>query len=65
MTSVSEPRPDGWADHRSMQLESALTTTPHERLTWLEEAIRFAFAAGALPRREHSTDRIPPLEEDS
>lgn len=65
MTGVSEPRPDGWEIHRSMQLESALATTPQERLTWLEEAIRFAFATGALPRREHSTDRVPPLEKDS
>ena len=65
MTRVSEPRPDGWEIHRRMQLESALATTPLERLTWLEEAIQFAFAAGALPRREHSTDWVPPLDEDS
>jgi hypothetical protein len=64
MTGVSGPRPDGWEIHRSMQLESALATTPQERLEWLEEAIRFAFAAGALPRLDHSTDRVPRLEED-
>jgi hypothetical protein len=57
MTGVSEPRPEGWEIHRSMQLESALATTPQERLEWLEGAIRFAFAAGALPRPEHSAGR--------
>lgn len=53
MSDPHLPRTDGWATHRRAQLEGVLAaTTPQERLAWLEEAIRFAFAAGALPRRE-------------
>jgi len=52
MTSGSQPRPDGWADHERIQLKANLATTPQERLKWLEQAIRFAHASGALPRRD-------------
>ena len=53
MSDPHRPRADGWATHRRAQLEGVLAaTTPQERLAWLEEAIRFAFAAGTLPRRE-------------
>ena len=38
-----------WADVERTQLESVLTsTTPAERLAWLEEAMRLAHASGAL-----------------
>ncbi len=48
----SERRPDdvAWTDHRDAQIDAWLTTTPAERLAWLEEAIGFAHRAGALPR---------------
>ena len=38
-------------DHR----ERWRRTTPSERLAWLERAIRFADAAGALPRQHQET----------
>ena len=34
---------DGWDRHRREQVEANLTTTPAQRLAWLEEAIRFAW----------------------
>lgn len=43
----------GWEAHRRAELEGVLKTTPAERLRWLEQAIEFAFRAGALPRRPH------------
>jgi hypothetical protein len=54
-------RARGWEDHRRAELEGAMKTTPAERLRWLEQAIEFAFRAGALPRRSrdglHGPDR--------
>jgi len=44
------PPDDGWERHRRERLEAILTTTPAQRLAWLEEAIAFARSAGALPR---------------
>ena len=39
-----------WAGVERAQLETVLTsTTPAERLAWLEEAMRLAHASGALP----------------
>ena len=47
---------DDWkADFASVereQLRASMAMTPEERLQWLEEALRFAYAAGALPRKE-------------
>jgi hypothetical protein len=55
---ASDDRPvDGWEDHRREQLLSVMTTTPLQRLRWLEEAIAFAFKAGALPKK--SVDPSP------
>lgn len=40
---------DGWEQHRRDQLRRTSEATPLQRLRWLEEAISFAFRAGALP----------------
>ena len=53
-------RPDGWDRHRREQLEANLTTTPAQRLAWLEEAIRFAWKVGALPQREVRSEEERP-----
>ena len=37
-----------WADVEQAQLESMLRATPEQRLAWLEEAMRLAYASGAL-----------------
>ena len=39
-----------WASQRRHKLTAGLSVTPAERLVWLEQAIQFAYAAGALPR---------------
>ena len=41
-----------WTGTKRAQLEAALTATPAQRLTWLEEAMRMALASGALPRQD-------------
>ncbi|HEX3110959.1 MAG TPA: hypothetical protein VHU41_17800 [Thermoanaerobaculia bacterium] len=41
-----------WKDAEDAQLDAALSATPAQRLAWLEEAILFAYRAGALPRRD-------------
>ena len=35
---------------RRWRIELTLRTTPAARLRWLEDAIRFAYQAGALPK---------------
>jgi hypothetical protein len=43
--------PDGdWDLSRERKLTLGLEATPAERLAWLEEAILFAYRAGALPK---------------
>jgi hypothetical protein len=43
--------PDGdWERSRERKLTLGLEATPAERLAWLEEAILFAYRAGALPK---------------
>ena len=44
--------PVTWAAHRDDQLDRMLAAAPAQRLAWLEDMIRLAFLAGALPRRE-------------
>ncbi len=39
-----------WETSRRAQLDSQMNATPAQRLAWLEEALRLALAAGALPR---------------
>ena len=48
----SDDWPVSWAAQRDDQLERMLAASPAQRLAWLEEMIRLAFLAGALPRRE-------------
>ena len=40
-----------WAEVEQAQLESMLAATPAQRLAWLEEAMRLAYASGALRGR--------------
>jgi hypothetical protein len=40
----------GWSSHRRDQLRRQLEATPAQRLAWLEDAIKLAARAGALPR---------------
>lgn len=49
----------GWEEHSLAQLARALEATPAQRLAWLEEAIRFAFRAGALPREPDGPEAAP------
>ena len=46
-----------WAEVEQAQLETMLRATPAQRLAWLEEAMRLAYASGAL-----GTNRSEPLE---
>ncbi len=55
-----EEREDGWEAHAREQLRGNLLATPEQRLRWLEEAIRFAYRTGTLPKRETPGDRDQP-----
>jgi len=50
--SSAAAQPASWnADDQSL-LSATLSATPAQRLAWLEEALRLAYASGALkPRR--------------
>jgi hypothetical protein len=48
MTERDWPR--GWEASRQAGLDAAFEATPAQRLAWLEEALRLAYRAGALPR---------------
>jgi hypothetical protein len=51
---------DDWESARRRKFTLGLRATPSERLAWLEEVIRLAWAAGALPRRSaHPDDGAP------
>ena len=39
-----------WEASRQAQLDAQMAATPAQRLAWLEDALRLALAAGALPR---------------
>lgn len=60
MTGDGTPKPEattseregGWDAHRHAQVEVRTRSTHAQRLAWLEEAIAFAYAAGALRPRE-------------
>jgi len=49
-TSGNEWKADDWESARRRALTIALGATPAQRLAWLEEAIRIAYASGALPK---------------
>ena len=55
-----------WAKSRQAQVLRWLSTTPAQRLGWLEDAIEFARAAGATPRssEKHHTQIDTPLRPD-
>ena len=53
-----------WADVEQAQLESMLRATPAQRLAWLEEAMRLAYASGALGT-DHDAPPSPPPGEPS
>ena len=53
MTQKSDASPDmasqsGWNAEDQDLLAATLTATPAQRLAWLEEALRLAYASGAL-----------------
>lgn len=43
---------DDWDAAQQDLLAATLAATPAQRLAWLEEALRLAYASGALKRRE-------------
>ena len=49
-----------WADVEQAQLETMLTATPAQRLAWLEEAMRLAYASGALGSDRRAPPSPPP-----
>lgn len=65
MTDAQELPPDfsfgGWEGHADRERRAALTTTPAQRLEWLEEAMRFVQmvearrASGELFRDDRGT----------
>ncbi len=59
MTELPDDWIGGWDAHAEEQRRARLQATPSQRLAWLEQAIAFAHAAGALPRRE-ATDETGP-----
>jgi hypothetical protein len=57
MTEPTAPT-DGWATHRIDQIRRTSSATPLQRLRWLEEAIMFAFHAGAIPEVPTTQPRV-------
>ena len=49
--------PVSWAMARQAQFRSIAASTPKQRLDWLEQALRFALACGALSRAETPEQR--------
>jgi hypothetical protein len=47
---VTDWRGDDWESARRRKFTLGLAASPSQRLAWLEEAIRLAWASGALPR---------------
>lgn len=47
----SPASPRGWNAHWEAQIDAWARTTPEQRLQWLEEAIQFAYEAGAIVPR--------------
>lgn len=53
----AKPAPEGerlypvtWDEVKEAELDDALRATPAQRLAWLEEALQFAWMAGAIKR---------------
>ena len=53
-----------WAGTKRAQLKAALAATPDQRLAWLEEAMRLAHAAGALPVKSGGQIEPQPSRDD-
>ncbi len=50
--SSEQGQPVNWQANDQSRLDATLAATPAQRLAWLEEALRVAYASGALkPRR--------------
>ncbi len=49
----------GWDAHEDEQRRISLEATPAQRLAWLEDAIRFAHIAGALPAPDEQPNIAP------
>lgn len=61
----TEPGVDGgWEASERRQRAAIAAATPAQRLEWLEDAIRFAVRAGALPRRTEPRSEAPPAPLD-
>ena len=54
-----------WSDIEDDQLDAALSATPSQRLRWLDEAILFAYRAGALSRRDEEEQNRSSCEPSS
>ena len=65
MSTIDPRTADGWETHRQMQLVNGLKATPLQRMRWLEEAIAFAFRAGALPKAQGRAEASPREETPS
>jgi len=52
-----EEWPVSWRASREAQYRDMGRATPVQRLRWLEEALRIAYASGALSRAETAHDR--------
>ncbi len=46
-----------WEGLAQAQAERVAATTPSERLAWLEESLRLAYASGALQRARRERQR--------
>jgi len=56
----------GWEEPRARQLAAWASVTPEQRLAWLEDAVKLAWATGALPRprpANEAWDDGPPSSE--
>ncbi len=60
LSSGIDWRAESWEQHRHRQLTLGLDATPAERLAWLEDMLRLAYACGALPRRPSELEPLKP-----
>jgi hypothetical protein len=54
-----------WKAAEDAMLDASLSATPAQRLAWLEEALRFAYRAGALPSRDEEEENLGACEPPS
>jgi hypothetical protein len=52
---ASEERPEHWDVSDQSLLSATLMATPTQRIAWLEEALKLAYATGALKPRKFLT----------